>query len=87
MTRRAEYTHRDLNTDMSATVLVMTDDESSGRLAPNPDQCPLCLGAGSITVREGSLPRDDKGDIDYPLKSSMPTSTASPSYPRTPRSM
>ena len=66
---RAARTHQDPATGITTCVLVASDDgATSGWLAPHPDRCPLCTGLGHITVREGTLPRTDKGEIDIPAE-------------------
>jgi hypothetical protein len=65
--RRRARLHEDPNTAMTTSVLVMlTDDETFGYLAPNAEQCPLCTRQGAITVRQGSLARNEKGEIEIP---------------------
>jgi hypothetical protein len=69
---RAAYHHQDPNTGITTAVLVYLDDETlddddrMAYLAPNSDRCPLCTGHGTITVREGTLPRNNKGEIIIP---------------------
>jgi hypothetical protein len=67
--RRAARTHEDPVTGITTQVLVVCDDDTSGWLAPNPDRCPLCTGHGHITVREGTLPRNDGGENRHPRRS------------------
>ncbi len=65
---RADQLHTDPTTAMTCIVLVIVNDDvdTSGFLAPNPDQCPLCTGDATIVCREGSAPRNHKGEIEIP---------------------
>jgi hypothetical protein len=64
----AARTHEDPATGIQTHVLVIFLDDGyrTGWLAANPDRCPLCTGGGAITVREGTLPRNDKSETTLP---------------------
>jgi hypothetical protein len=59
--------HEDPATGIKTYVLVIdTDEWTTGWLASNSESCPLCSGTGGITVREGTLPRNNKHEIMIP---------------------